>query len=110
MDHDQCDAFARALATGVSRRQALQLLGSSLAGGLLAAFGSGTAAAKPCKKQGQRCKGKKECCSDFCFNGTCGCPPGTAISVCGDDFLTCCPTGTTCQNVCNTEGCHFACI
>src|SRR3712207_7393597 len=42
-------------------------------------FRSGEAAAKPCKKAGQQCKTKKECCSGICYNGTCvsACPNGS---------------------------------
>ncbi len=39
MDHDRFDDLTRSLGTGISRRQALKLLGGSLAGGLLSALG-----------------------------------------------------------------------
>jgi hypothetical protein len=46
MDHDRFDTLSRALGMGPSRRQALKLLGGSLASGLLATLGIRSARAK----------------------------------------------------------------
>ncbi len=57
MDSNRFDDLARSLAHGTSRRQALKLLGGSLAGGLLAALVSPIPSAAPigCKANGKKC-------------------------------------------------------
>lgn len=70
------DGLARGLASGMSRRQALKLLGASLAGGLLALFGgvgAASAADAGCKRPGKKCSTNSQCCSEICANGTCAC-------------------------------------
>jgi hypothetical protein len=72
MDHDRFDDLTRALASGMSRRQALKLLGGSLAGGLMAFLSIGEAHAdRPgCKRNGKACKEPSQCCSGRCDMAT----------------------------------------
>ncbi len=81
MDHNRFDDLTRALAQGTSRRQALRLLGGSLAGGLLAALGVGQVAAEDtCKPNGKKCRKDAQCCSKNCVDGTCAaCPAGRTL-------------------------------
>jgi hypothetical protein len=76
MEQDRFDDLTRALARGTSRRQALKLLGGSLAGGLLAFLGVGEAAADNlCKPIGKKCNKTSQCCgvanATVTCNGTC---------------------------------------
>ena len=72
MDSYRFDDLTRTLATTTTRRGFLKTLAGGAAGALLATFGVGEAAAKDCKKAGQKCDGKKNCCNGLsCKNGTC---------------------------------------
>jgi hypothetical protein len=99
MDQDRFDNLTRALARGTSRRQALKLLGGSLAGGLLSFLGVGDAAADDCKRNGKACKKNKQCCSGNCADGFCAplCPPCDACSTCsGGTCVSRCGPGQDC--------------
>jgi hypothetical protein len=113
MDQNAFDDLTRALARGTSRRQALKLLGGSLAGGLLAVLGVGEAAADDtCKPIGKKCKKNSQCCSGNCANGTCA-PTCPSANVCGstcltapcdaNQCLTCDPTSGTCASNCTSD-------
>ena len=95
------DELARGLASGISRRQALKVLGGSLAGGLLAVFGVGGVAAadEECKPNGKKCRKNAQCCSGSCANGTCAaCPSGTVELSNGTCATPC--TGVACPDGC----------
>ena len=104
MDHNRFDDLTRALASGMSRRQALKLLGGSLMGGLLSFSGLGTVFAKPkqCTANGKHCNSKTVCCSGFCDSTTktCACPPGQTF-VNG----SCCLASQVCGSVCCSGTC-----
>src|SRR5690349_11237197 len=106
MDHNRFDDLTRALATSMSRRQALKLLGGSILGAMFAAFGGSTAqAARP----------NRSYCLDICKNiagvedrglcmSTCmACNLDTSY-VCFSTVATglaiaCCPNDQGCTNI-----------
>jgi hypothetical protein len=132
MDAGQLDGLTRAVATAPSRRA---LLGVAL-GGVLAALGRQTAAAKKkgngkgkgkgsgkkgCpkgkKRCGTKCIPKEDCCTaadcngcwlESCINGGCQCEPHEIRQglVCGV-FPTCTPAGLPCFD--NGECCSYRC-
>ena len=113
MDSERFDDLTRALASGVSRRQTLKLLGGSLAGGLMVFLGIGEAGADPpgCKREGKNCTRHDQCCSGTCCNTVC-CAAG---QVCQDGQCVAPPTGNQliCRcnegqtlNDCFTEPCN----
>lgn len=70
----QFDELAKALASGKSRREALQHVAAGLAGVLLASLpGRAAADGGPdlCKPEGKACKHNQECCSGVCCDGVC---------------------------------------
>ena len=92
MDSERFDDLTRALASGMSRRHTLKLLGGSLAGGLMAAFlGIGEARADPpgCKREGKNCTRHDQCCSGTCCNSVCC----AASQVCQGGQCVAPPTG-----------------
>ena len=104
MDHDCFDDLTRTLTTSMSRRQALKLLGGSLAGGLLAFLGVGEAAADDtCKRNGKTCKNDDQCCGDLIcvVAGARTNSPKKNSATCQEPASTCvplyapCPTGCT---------------
>jgi hypothetical protein len=117
MDHDRFDDLTRTLATGMSRRQALKLLGSSLLAGLLPrqvlAGGGNSACAKFCAQVfGANTPAAGKCTSDaakgkgLCYR--CGpAAPATHPPLCGQ---VCCSAGQgccngTCTNLNTTSNC-----
>ena len=97
MDGHRFDGLTRALSSGVSRRQALTVLGAALAGsGLLAALSEETSAlSRKAKRRCRRAGGmvcnagtKRACCSPSgeCLNGAC---------VCSNDCPTTAPGNAT---------------
>ncbi len=112
---DRFDELTKTLAQSTSRRQALKVLGGSLAGGLLAALGVGTADAEECKRDGKACKKGTQCCSGVCQNGQCVTPCTTDGGTCSGNSDCCsgncsngqcCPSGrTNCNGQCvDTDG------
>lgn len=94
MNDSRFDEFTKALATSTSRRQALKAIAATTLGGILGLSGIGNVFAKPCTLNGHHCKTYLQCCSQFCANGKCTCPPAPACN------STCpCPlVGQTCCN------------
>jgi hypothetical protein len=80
MDSVRFDGVAREIAAGTSRRQAFKLIGGSVAGGFLALYGAEPAGAERCRRVGERCDKRKQCCVGVCCGGVC-CPEG---QVCQD--------------------------
>lgn len=122
------DDMTKAMSTTTSRRQALKLLVTSGAGGVLALVGAGGASAIApgrCRKNGTVCRQNIECCSEYCDPATlqCACTPGaqvcpstgacvpacTGTQVFNPQTCRCeCPTGTTaCGDTCcsSTQTC-----
>jgi hypothetical protein len=118
------DDLTKAMSTTTSRRQALKLLATTGAGGMLALVGAGGAhaiAPGRCRKNGTVCRQNIECCSEFCDPATlrCACTPGaevcpstgSCVPACTGtqvfNTTTCrceCPTGTTaCGSTCCTS-------
>jgi hypothetical protein len=115
-DDPRFDDVARAVAGATSRRQALRVLGSCLAGGILTLAGAARADAAPerrCRRVGEKCKQSTDCCVGTCCGGVCCAdgqicrngrcvdpPPATGpnrqICVCADGTLV---------NVCATLDC-----
>src|SRR3712207_4230881 len=100
MDHERFDDLTRALATGMSRRQALKSLAGGAAGGLLAFLGVGKAAAAPpgCKRNGKKCKEDTQCCSGNCENGTCVATPNSWSCFCTNGTIEFC-SSQPCENI-----------
>jgi hypothetical protein len=104
---DPLDDLALGLAGGISRRQALKLLGGGLAGSLLGILGGvGEAAVGECKRNGNVCKNDWQCCSGKCEGGTCAECVSNSISCTADSECCsgiCSPTGTCCsRTACTT--------
>ena len=96
MDPSKFDEFTKALATKISRRQALKTFTGITVGGLLGLLGVENASAASCTAQS-------------CPNGCCtakGCKPGTSSSDCGKGGATCasCAKGLACVNGACTGG------
>ena len=121
MDHDRFDDLTKALASGVSRREALRKIGGGLLGAALASLLPGRTQAAPgggggpkpgrCGLPGQPCKFNRQCCpGSVCLDGSCtpSCPTGqTACS--------CLPSNATCDSFsapCCSGACHdlFFCL
>jgi hypothetical protein len=104
MESSKFDELTKALATPTSRRQAFKTIAATMLGSMLGLAGIGTALAAPkCHRNGLGCDTNSNCCSNYCANGKCTCPPTPA---CND---TCsCPTGQSCQNgtCCQSSGSH----
>jgi hypothetical protein len=94
MESPKFDELTKALATSTSRRQALKTIAATTLAGLLGLSGIGTAFGAPkCHRNGLGCDTNSNCCSHYCANGTCTCPPTPACnSYCP------CPSGQTCTN------------
>src|SRR3712207_1592033 len=78
------DELSRGLASGnLSRGKALRLMGAALLGGTLGSVvGIGEAAADPpgCRRNGERCRRNRQCCSGNCFShGRCIGAPGGGL-------------------------------
>ncbi len=93
MDDHRFDDFAKALATGSSRRRVLKGLAGSAAAGLLSLVGVAGTDAKPkagrgCKRAGKKCRADAQCCSGTCdpMTGTCVAAAGPAD--CADVICT----------------------
>lgn len=102
MDLGRFNDVAREIAVGASRRQALKLLGSGIAGGFLALSGVKQAEAADCTRAGKKCQKSKECCAGLaCMNGRCVTAAGPAFLVCvchdNTEIDLCVP-----NDVCNT--------
>jgi hypothetical protein len=113
MEDSRFDALTKAMATPTSRRQALKALGASVVGGILGLSRIGTALAdKPlCRGNGSKCSLGKQCCSGYCANNVCTCPPAPACnSACpcpsGSTCVngTCCPSSQACNGTCCPSG------
>ena len=113
MDSSRFDDLTKALATSTSRRQALKAFGASVVGGILGLSGIDTALAhKPfCRGNGSKCNRGSDCCSGYCANNVCTCPPAPACNSacpCPSDSTclngTCCPTSQACNGACCPSG------
>ena len=115
MDQSQFDDFTRTLAGSTSRRQALKLLGTSIVGAMIAAFGGSTA---------QAARSNRSYCLDICKNtegiqiqdrglcmSTCmPCDLDTSY-ICFATLTTglaiaCCPNGQGCALIGGQSVCH----
>jgi hypothetical protein len=114
MDHDRFDDLTRWLASGASRRAAVQTLVAGAFAIGLSRLGVAEVAAK-CVKPGKKCKKKhgkkKKCCGGAkCKGKKCKCTGGRLA--CGK---TCCPPGQMCvggqcvtgAGTCPTDGADF---
>ena len=84
MSEERFDELSKALATSISRRQALKLVAATAFGGALSLVGAGRASATApgrCRKIGTICRQHYECCDYYCdeFTGRCACPPGANL-------------------------------
>ena len=117
MDADRFDALTRAFAI-ITRRRALELLGSGVAG--LLEFERVGATHTGCRHHGERCKLDTQCCSGKCSRKRrCKCPRGTTkcgeTKCCSNDTEQCCggtcasatlvPEGGTCASGNDSECC-----
>jgi hypothetical protein len=104
------DEATKLLSTTTSRRQALKLMMTTGAGGVLALVGAGGAGAIApgrCRKNGTTCRQNIECCSEYCDPATlqCACTPGAEV----------CPSTGACVPACtgtqvfNTQTCKCEC-
>lgn len=105
MGESHIDELSKALARENTRRGALKLLATTVAGGALALAGAGTASARLCRDLGQACRSNADCCSRFCPSDTfvCSCPGG--FQACQGNCVPTCPgqtvlNPTTCQCEC----------
>jgi hypothetical protein len=96
------DELAKALAEGMSRREALRRVGGGLVGVILAVFGaSALDAAPPCRAMGKPCKQDEDCCgagvTAFCENRRCAAclPRDTPLDSCFDNNQ-CCSRSASC--------------
>jgi hypothetical protein len=106
MDEERFDDLSKKLATSVSRRQAVKILGATAVGGLGALFGARGAFAHhnaQCRDLGANCRSNAECCTGVCMDFHCACPSGAVI--CADECVACPPSQIlnpqTCQCECN---------
>lgn len=105
MDEQRFEELSKKLATSVSRRQAVRILGATALGGVASLAGARGAWARQCRGAGDNCRSNAECCTRFCdptFH--CACPQG--FVVCQDECIPACPPGqlpnpTTCQCECS---------
>ncbi|MDQ3858297.1 MAG: hypothetical protein M3327_07615 [Actinomycetota bacterium] len=120
MGEEKFAEFSKALASGVSRRQALKLAGATALGGalsLLGARGAGGQVPGRCRRVGVPCRQSEECCEYFCDpnTGRCACPPGLFTCRHTRRCVTCRPPGVfnpeTCQCECpeGTTACDGSC-
>ena len=80
MDGQRFDELTRALATGTTRRQALQLGSTGLVASLLALAGRGEVAADDTPKPlGKKCRKDAQCASGFCDPVSRTCAASSAI-------------------------------
>ena len=96
MDEQRFDELSKKLATSVSRRQAVKILGATAAGGLGALFGARGAFAHHnanCRSVGDNCRANAECCAGACVDFHCVCPGGSVL----------CPATNECLPVCQGE-------
>ncbi len=70
MDSSRFDEFTKALASSISRRQALKSIAATVIGGI---FGLGRASdvLADCQPFGHPCASNGDCCSGFCMDGRC---------------------------------------
>jgi hypothetical protein len=113
MDRVRFDGVAREIAAGTSRRQALKLIGGSVAGGFLALSRVEPAGAERCRRAGEKCDKRKACCVGTCCGGVC-CPEGqvcqdgmcvTPPPVTGPNRLVCVCGDGTILNICADVNC-----
>jgi hypothetical protein len=110
LDESRFDELTKAMSATTSRRQALKLLVTTSAGGMLALVGAGGAKAilpGRCRRNGTVCRQHLECCSEFCDPLTleCACSPGAQLCTPTDTCVPAC-SGT---QVFNPETCRCEC-
>ena len=112
------DDLSRALAKGVTRRQAVKLVGGAVVGGLLTTLHLDSVRAAPdpcnvfCGKTANTSGAAHAACVQACHK--CG---GNVQNLCfGPTSVTCCQNGTICANgqcqtpfTCSGHGCGVAC-
>jgi hypothetical protein len=120
MDEQRFDELSKKLATSVSRRQALRIMGTTAVGGLGALFGARGAFAHhnaQCRDVGDNCRSNAECCDRVCLDFHCVCPGGTVLCPGTNECLPECSgprvfNPDTCQCECpeGTSACgEFSC-
>ncbi len=110
MGDEKFAEFSKALASGVSRRQALKLAGATALGGALSLLGAGGARGQVpgrCRRVGVPCRQDGECCDYFCnpATGRCACFPGTFFCRRTRRCIGCGPS-----EVFNPETCECECV
>jgi hypothetical protein len=108
MDDQQFDQLSKSLATSVSRRQAMKVLGATAIGGVAALFGARGASAHHnarCKDIGDNCRSNAECCERVCVDFHCVCPGGTVLCPGTNECLPACPGG----RIFNPDTCECEC-
>jgi hypothetical protein len=90
---DQFDRVSKAIASGMSRREVMRLIGAGILGALLGPFGAGEAlAANQTSDCNHYCNQFKHPDKQICRDNCRGCAGGVA-AMCGP---TCCAAGTVC--------------
>jgi hypothetical protein len=128
VDGSRFDMFARALSTGLDRRQSIRLALGALAGGALALAADDADARATCRVIGAGCTRTSQCCTGICDTSRstprrrryrCACIPRCDGKICGPDGCGgfCgtgpaegCATGETCRDegtVCLTDCADF---
>jgi hypothetical protein len=120
MSDERFDELSKAIATTVSRRQALKLVGAAAVGGALSLVGARQAKAVApgrCRRVGVICRQDYECCDFYCnpATGRCACRPGQDYCRRTRRCISCPPNSTfnadTCECTCNedTTACDGSC-
>jgi len=102
MEEGRFEELSKSLATSVSRRQAVKIVGVAALGGMTSLVGARGAWARQCRQAGQNCRSNAECCTRFCDTTFhCACPPGSVL--CQEECVPACnppqvldPTTCTC--------------
>jgi hypothetical protein len=121
MDPKKLDELAKAIATTPSRRQLLKALAAGAASWFFAGIAGGSAQAhhnRPCRDAGSNCSANAECCTGFCIDFHCACPPDLPNLCPGrEECLPACtggkvflPGDCTCQCPPETEECGGRCL
>src|SRR5688500_9243708 len=105
MDPKSFDELSKSLATSVSRRHAIRIIGTTAATGVAALFGARSGFANhnhPCRDAGSTCRSNAECCTGVCRDFHCACAPGTVLCQ-GECVPACVPPRVFAMQTCTCE-------